>query len=222
MPSMAGRVWIIIGLVIAGGSIGAEEAMESVHERGKLIAHGGGTMADPMACFRCHGLAGEGDEALAAPKLAGLSAYYMAKQLRDYAGGTRPNPIMSPIAEALSAQAQKDVSAYYAALTPPVVAGPDGEDLTGDMGRNLAQSGVPERGLPACVACHGPDGNSLAPAIPSLAGQYASYTADQLRLWRDGKRSNDPLGGMTRFAGRLAEHEIEALAHWFATRQPSP
>lgn len=223
MPSMAGRVWIIIGLVLAGGSASGEGVgAEGPIERGRLIAHGGGTMADPMACFSCHGLAGQGDETLAAPRLAGLSAYYMAKQLRDYARGTRPNPIMGPIAEALSAQAQKDVSAYYAALAPIAVAGLIGEDLTADLGRILALEGAPERGLPACTSCHGPNGNSTAPAIPSLAGQHASYMAEQLYLWRQGRRSNDPLGGMTRYANLLAEHEIEALARWFATRQPSP
>lgn len=214
---MAGRALILIAAVILTGG-GAAEAGDV--ERGRLIAHGGGTILDPMACFRCHGLAGEGDEALAAPRLAGLGGYYMAKQMRDYAAGTRPNPIMSPIARALSGESKRDVSAYYAAL-PPIGVDSDARDLVGDLGRRLAEDGVPERGLPACNACHGPDGNSRAPAIPTLAGQHASYVAKQLRSWREGRRANDPLGGMTRFARAMAEDEIEAVARWFESRSPA-
>src|SRR6185436_13322140 len=52
-----------------------------------------------------------------------------------------------------------------------------------------------------CSACHGPDGNSPAPANPNLAGQHADYTAKQLANFKpqDGKpaeRQNPIMAGM--------------------------
>ena len=41
-----------------------------------------------------------------------------------------------------------------------------------------------------CSACHGPNGNSVNPEWPRLAGQSAVYIAEQLRLFRSGVRNN--------------------------------
>ena len=42
-----------------------------------------------------------------------------------------------------------------------------------------------------CAVCHGPDGNSVNPIWPKLAGQHASYTAKQLKNFKDGIRVTD-------------------------------
>jgi len=41
-----------------------------------------------------------------------------------------------------------------------------------------------------CAACHGPDGNSINPEWPNLAGQHPSYTAQQLQAFKSGDRVN--------------------------------
>src|SRR3546814_16478283 len=48
----------------------------------------------PQPCMRCHGLNGVGDGTGAFPRLAGQAAFYMYKQLLDYASGARPNALM--------------------------------------------------------------------------------------------------------------------------------
>ena len=50
----------------------------------------GGEEASVTPCFMCHGLDGVGDSAGAFPRLTGQAAFYMYKQLVDYASGARP------------------------------------------------------------------------------------------------------------------------------------
>lgn len=69
-----------------------------------------------------------------------------------------------------------------------------------------------------CVACHGPNGNSLMPENPSLAGQHASYTARQLRLFKSGERNN-PI--MMPLAQPLSDQDIADLAAYYAEQKPS-
>ncbi|SEH68089.1 Cytochrome c553 [Stutzerimonas xanthomarina] len=64
----------------------------------------GGANPAAMACITCHGAEGEGMAAAGFPRLAGLPAGYMRKQLGDFASGARANPTMQPIAAALSAE----------------------------------------------------------------------------------------------------------------------
>jgi cytochrome c553 len=76
---------------------------------------------------------------------------------------------------------------------------------------------VPGRGVAACIACHGPDGdgNPLA-AYPRIGGQHAAYTTKQLNLYRTGDRRSDiELNQMMRnVASQLFEDEIRALASY--------
>lgn len=203
------RLCLLMLLTGAGPAAGAPDV-----ERGRLIAHGGGPR-EATACFRCHGLDGMGDAAQATPRLAGLPAFYLGKQLRDFARGTRPDPVMSPIATALDDAGRRAVAAYYAGL--PVTGTPTG--AAPERGRQIALFGAPERGLPPCAACHGDGIANPAPAIPALAGQPAAYLALQLRHWRGAARDNDALNGMERFASRLEPEEVEAVAAWFAAQR---
>jgi cytochrome c553 len=70
----------------------------------------------------------------------------------------------------------------------------------------------------ACVACHGPDGNSPNPAVPTLAGQVATYLHWQLLLYRD-RRRVDPQ--MAPIAGALSETDMADLAAFFAAQRPA-
>lgn len=65
-------------------------------------------------CVACHGEGGNKPLMPEYPKLAGQPADYLAKALRDYKSGKRKNPVMAPMAQTLSKQDIKDVSAYFA------------------------------------------------------------------------------------------------------------
>ncbi|HLT91299.1 MAG TPA: c-type cytochrome [Woeseiaceae bacterium] len=70
-----------------------------------------------------------------------------------------------------------------------------------------------------CAACHGPDGNSVNPQWPSLAGQSARYIVQQLQAFKNGERS-DPL--MTPQAMMLSEEDMRNLAVYYAAQEPAP
>src|SRR5690606_8767381 len=109
---------------------------------------------------------------------------------------------MRPIAMALDRQDRRAVAEYYAALQVP--ARPPPSTARGSAAASvLYQIGDPARSLPACAACHGPAGEGIGPANPPLAGQPAAYVTDQLQLWREGRRRNDPLGQMGEISRRL-------------------
>jgi cytochrome c553 len=75
---------------------------------------------------------------------------------------------------------------------------------------------VGRRKAAACVACHGADGNSTNPSVPSLAGQVATYLHWQLLLYRDRRRA-DPQ--MAPIAATLSESDMADLAAYFAAQR---
>src|SRR5690606_13949705 len=116
-PPSLSCVWIVALLV--GGSCSAAAGQDVPAPgrpdpgAGQAVAVGTFNAGPTGACFQCHGQGGEGDAAAAFPRLSGQSYGYLVKALKDYASGARQNEIMSPIAEALSEQEMRDVSAYY-------------------------------------------------------------------------------------------------------------
>ncbi|WP_366655838.1 c-type cytochrome [Fodinicurvata sp. EGI_FJ10296] len=188
---------------------------------GRLVAMGGSQRGGAgMACFTCHGASGAGEGSGAFPRLAGMPAWYMYKQLNDYASGARPNDIMTPIAENLLDREREAVSSYYAVMQAPYPRAGEYGGLELQWGGQLAAVGSSEKGIPACVNCHGPQGEGLPPSVPGLAGQYASYTALQLELFRDGTRDNDPMGVMTAIAQKMEDRDIRAVARYYESVRP--
>jgi cytochrome c553 len=68
-----------------------------------------------------------------------------------------------------------------------------------------------------CSACHGPNGNSVNPDWPRLAGQSAVYIVEQLRLFRSGVRNN-PV--MKPLAANLSDQDIDDLAVYYEAQTP--
>jgi cytochrome c553 len=151
------------------------------------------------------------------PRLAGLDAGYLAKQLADYAAGTRSHAVMQPIARALSPDERKAVAAYYSHLPVPATS-PPRTPAADDAGALLASRGRWSQQLPACEQCHGPGGVGVGASFPPLAGQPAAYLQAQLEAWQRGDRRNDPLQLMKRLSGALSAQDIRAVAQWFAAQ----
>jgi cytochrome c553 len=189
---------------------------------GQRVASGGTKAGPGGACFNCHGLRGEGDTSGAFPRLAGQPAYYLFKQLENYADGSRPNDVMTPIAVQLTPDERRDVAAYYATLdaTYRVPAGLDPGLV--QAGGTLAAVGSASLGVQSCVSCHGPSGHGLPPDVPYLAGQNVRYLELQLQRWHEGRRTNDPLGVMMDIAKRLPPEQRRAVAVYFASLPPPP
>lgn len=177
----------------------------------------GGANPAAMACITCHGAEGEGMGAAGFPRLGGLSAEYMKKQLADFASGERANPIMQPIAAALSAEEAHAVSTMLAAKPWPAVERVGRASAVAGVGETLALRGAWERNIPECVACHGPGGVGVGEAFPPLAGQSTQYISAQLNAWRQGTRKNDPDDLMGHIARKLTDAEVAAVSQYFAS-----
>ncbi len=80
-------------------------------------------------------------------------------------------------------------------------------------------SSAEETAKTLCAACHGPDGNSVAPTFPRLAGLQREYIAKQLDDFRAGRRKNET---MAPIAAALDPGMVKELAAWFAARKPAP
>jgi cytochrome c553 len=174
--------------------------------KGDVIAFGGGSGGARDACFTCHGLAGEGDGRV--PALAGLPVGYLVKQLEDYAGPWRDDPVMSEIARRLPDSERMAVSAYYSGL-PRMAAGTSASPLASA----LFHKGDVARGMRPCSDCHGADGRGGF-ATPALAGQTAEYVQLQLEAWKQSRRRNDPQDVMGSIARKLSPKEIRDLANY--------
>ena len=162
-------------------------------------------------CAGCHGPGGVGDPRAGVPRLAGLPAPYLMRQLDAFVSGERKSPLMTPVAGLLAPEERGSLARYYAALPPA-----QDRPLPGGSGRRLAERGDPQRGLPPCNACHGSEAGPRAAETPSLLGQPARYLARQLRAWRLGHRGSERTGPMTGIARKLTDEEIESIAAYYA------
>jgi|TARA_B110000503_G_C7125868_1_gene404563 cytochrome c553 len=173
-------------------------------------------------CAGCHGA--DGNSAVANfPKLAGQGEKYLTKQLQDIKSGSRSVVEMTGMLNTFSDQDLADMSAYFASKTIQM-SGAKEENL--ERGERLFRGGNMETGVPACTGCHSPAGQGNAPAgYPALGGQFAQYTAKQLRAFRTGAhdaenpaaRNNDGDARVMRgVAAQMSDVEIDAVANYIA------
>ena len=69
----------------------------------------------------------------------------------------------------------------------------------------------------ACVACHGPNGNSPNPVVPVLAGQTARYLYLQMKDFKEGRRTEPQ---MEPFLANLSRSDMHDIAAYFAAQKP--
>lgn len=183
------------------------------------IARQGNGQGAP-ACMTCHGANGAGQSAAGFPRLAGLSAAYLQRQLDDFASGSRANAVMQPVAKALSEAERKALGEYYSKLPiPPALATPTTPMPARDsVGALLATRGRWSQQVPACDQCHAPGGVGVGANFPPLAGQSATYIENQLKAWKQGSRHNDPLELMQHVSKALSDADIAAVATWYAAQ----
>ncbi|MGD9386648.1 MAG: c-type cytochrome [Gammaproteobacteria bacterium] len=159
-------------------------------------------------CVACHGTDGNSLNP-EWPSLAGQHAEFIADQLAAFKSGERQNPLMSPMAIGLTEQDMLDLAAYYSSQSPAAL---EADPELVEAGRKLYVGGDQERGIAACIACHGPTGrgNPMA-GYPVVAGQHAVYAAGTLRAYASGERAN---AMMQEIAAKLSEEDIAAVTSY--------
>ena len=70
-----------------------------------------------------------------------------------------------------------------------------------------------------CLACHGPEGNSIATTIPSIAGQPRQFIVTALFMFREGRRVNE---AMKPFVEKLTNTDLNDLALYFSSQKMTP
>ncbi|PSV65663.1 c-type cytochrome [Photobacterium angustum] len=198
---------ILILSLLASYSTTAEEGNI---EAGKLKA---------ATCAACHGKDGNAALMQQYPKLAGQHPKYLEKQLKEYkqamaTGGKqgRNNPVMGGMAMALSDQDIADIAVYYASL--PISDNTSPKESV-EVAQQLYRFGDTERGIAACIACHGPRGNGMSlSGFPKISGQNAEYVKLQLEEFRSSARANDMNAMMRSVAAKLSDDEINALSQY--------
>jgi cytochrome c553 len=169
--------------------------------------------AKAAACGACHGMDGNSSDAQY-PKLAGQHETYIAQQLHKFKDGERQNAIMLGMATPLSDQDMRDVGAYFASKQPlPGVA----DQALVEHGQKLYREGDPERGIPACMACHSIDGRGNPGAMyPQLTSQHAQYIEAKLKDFHDGTTWGQEAQAqiMPTIAKNLTPQDIAALASY--------
>src|SRR5690606_5282128 len=187
-------------------------------------AQNGATLAG--VCAACHGVDGKSTIPEIYPNIGGQSEKYMARQLALFKSGERANAIMQPFASMLSPQDMRDVGAHFAtqgtaagiADDALVTEGPYEGMKFYEIGQQLFRRGDFERGIPACMACHGPTGaGNPGPAYPQIGGQQSWYTARRLEEYRAGTTTENNAAMfdiMAAVSAELSDQEISALASY--------
>lgn len=173
-----------------------------------------------MVCMGCHGVNGNSTNP-EWPSLAGQNAAYIAKQLALFKEGKRVNALMSPMAQTLSEQDIADVGAFYAQQVPT---GLEADPANWEAGQALYRRGDAQRGIPACMACHGPVGRgNPAAGYPALRAQHSVYAIKQLNDYAGQNRYRDAAGKvnatptspmMVAVAQRLSPEDMRSLASY--------
>ncbi len=141
-----------------------------------------------------------------------LGEKYLLKQLKDFKSGARANPIMAGQVAVLNESQMGDVAAYYASQTRSV--GYAAKDKVA-LGEKIFRAGNKATGVPACLACHGADGQGMSAAgFPALGGQHGDYIKAQLVAFQEDKRTNDASKVMRDIAGRMSNKEVSAVSSY--------
>lgn len=140
-------------------------------------------------CTVCHGVQMKGNVSIEAPRLSGMDAAYIERQLRAFRNGwrgTHENDIagmeMRPMAAILT---DREIAAA-ARYVNSVSSEPPEPTIDGDAERG-------EVLYASCAACHGPRAEGV-PALgsPALTGLNDWYLVTQLENFRDGTRGSRP------------------------------
>jgi cytochrome c553 len=177
--------------------------------------------AKAAVCGACHMVDGNSVDPQY-PKLAAQHESYIVRQLTLFKNGERANAIMLGFSAGLTTQDMHDIGAYFAqqAIKPGMASEekiPGLEETFKQRGERLWRGGDKARGIPACMACHGPAGTgNPGSAYPHLAGQHANYTKAKLLAYRGGEVWGTAPNAaiMPGVAANLDDNDIEALASY--------
>ena len=211
------RHWLLAAAfaTLAPTALAAEEAKPAA--KGPDLARAQQIVS--QVCAACHGPDGN-SPASANPSLAGQPAQYITLQLTHFKAGIRQNPIMQPMAAPLSDAEMEALGVFFSQQKPKPQTAKDASTV--HVAQQLYRGGDLATDVPACSACHQPNGVGTPKNYPRLAGQHSDYTYAQLTAFKSGQRGNDKEGKdvngrvMGSIASRLSDAQMKAVADYVA------
>ncbi len=200
----------VLGLSLCAGALAAPKFEDSMAQR-------------LLACTACHGEQGRAAPDGFYPRLAGKPAGYLYQQLLNFREGRRHYGLMTRMVDQLTDAYLLEIAQHFAALDlpypPPQPASVPVAVLR--RGETLARHGDAQRGIPACVMCHGASLTGVAPDIAGLLGLPRDYLNAQLGAWQTRQRQARAPDCMAEIAQRMDADDVAAVAAWLAA-QPVP
>jgi cytochrome c oxidase subunit 2 len=140
-------------------------------------------------CLLCHGANANGNYGIRAPKISGMEPWYLARQLENFASGTRGIPAaddagheMGPVGMRLKQEGILDSAVQFIGTLQSKRPTPT---LSGDVAKGKTL-------YTACAACHGAKGQGNATLqSPALAARSDWYLVTQLNNFKSGTRGAD-------------------------------
>jgi cytochrome c553 len=216
-------VFFLLGQIFCAGAKAEGEAPAVDLDLGEEINE---------TCAGCHGEYGQGTIDGEYPRLAGLTAEYIARQLRNFKQRKRINIPMLPYTNdrELPEEDLVSIAAYLASIQLPTKLPPINEAEFDALKRLQASKkvvniavypGDAEAGRKfykkECASCHGKDGyGDDNKHIPQLAGQYSRYLLKQVENIRVAERFHDDPDDAEIFR-EYSDDEIAAMLAWLAT-----
>jgi cytochrome c553 len=169
------------------------------------------------SCALCHGGYGQGTPGTMSPRLAGLPAGYLAKELRYYRDGVRHHApmIVASSVDTMTDKDIEDISEYLAGVNLRTLRLPEIPAYT----KGQAERGE-EHYMNECKGCHLRSGlGKPSRNIPPLAGQYGSYLFGQMKRFQEKDRHHDDDPEDETFDG-LADEVLDDLVTFLTTLPP--
>jgi cytochrome c553 len=189
-------------------AIAAAAAALGIHSAAHAVGSAAAGEEKSVVCAACHGPDGNSFNP-EWPSLAGQHPSYLVLQLESFQDGRRFDELMTPMAAGLSEQDMLDLAAFYEAQEPARL---EADPELVELGRQIYLGGDLERGITACIACHGPrgQGNPLA-RYPVIAGQHAVYSIGALRAYAAEERINQMMQDV---AVRMSDEDMQAVSSY--------
>ncbi|PIQ12014.1 MAG: cytochrome c4 [Hydrogenophilales bacterium CG_4_9_14_3_um_filter_59_35] len=191
---------------------------------GILLSHGvAQAQAVPLAerlqlCAGCHNPDGN-SIILENPKLSGLDAGYIVRQLRDFKSGIRKSPVMSTIIPMVDEKEFPALAEFFSKQQRKPGVAVDAKRAA--QGKEIYDEGIDSSAVPACSGCHNDDGSGTD-KYPRIGGQNSAYVIQQLMNFKSGERANDVKAVMRAVAKRMNEKDIRAVAEYMVTLKGEP
>jgi cytochrome c553 len=175
----------------------------------------GKTLAE-AACMSCHGLDGLSiDESR--PHLAGQRTIYLYREMLAYKAGQRRNEAMAKAVAFLDSEALLKTAIYYSSLSLPFDR-ETAEELTNGPAKIDDDPLMTIRASTAgCASCHGAEGNSMIPGMPSLTSQHPDYFSNAMLAYQSGERKDNM---MQLLVANLDEQSIRNMGLYYALQEP--